>query len=174
MGQSSSYNAPGKRGKVRAKSVAELVGAILEPVIARRAGMTLDLLRAWPEIAGDEFRETTRPEKIDWPRRVNEDDPFKPATLVVACESTSALFLQHEQCAVLERVNMFLGFNAIERIRIVQKPVRSTEKKRKSRPSLNEEQEAQLDALLESIDDPDLRNALEKLGRGVFGKQDLD
>jgi len=93
-----------KRGKsFGPRSVSEIVGKVLEPVIARRAGMTLDLINAWPEIVGEEFRETTRPEKINWPRRAHEDDPFKPAVLVVACENSAALFFQHEQPAILER-----------------------------------------------------------------------
>jgi len=159
-----------KRGKTGVKSVAELVGSLLEPVIARRAGMTLDLLRAWPEIAGEEFRDSTRPEKIDWPRRVNEDDPFKPATLVLACEPSSALFLQHEIGAILERTNMFLGFNAVDRIKILQKPVRSEAAGETRNRNLTAEQEANLAAMLDAIDDPELKSALEKLGRGIMGK----
>jgi len=80
-----------KRGKsFDPRSVSEIIGKVLEPVLARRTGMTLDLIKAWPEIVGEEFRETTRPEKINWPRRAHEDDPFKPAVLVVACEYDTA------------------------------------------------------------------------------------
>ncbi len=171
--QSSPKQTPKKRGKSTVKSIAELVGSILEPVLARRAGMTLDLLRVWPEIAGQEFRETTRPEKIDWPRRIHEDDPFKPATLVIACEPSSALFLQHEQTSILERINTFLGFRAIDRIKILQKPVRTVPAKPATAgiaKSLSVEQEARLDAMLEAIDDPELKGALKKLGRGVLSK----
>jgi len=160
------------RGKAFApRSVAEIVGKVLEPVLARRAGMTLDLMRAWPEIVGTEFSQTTRPEKIDWPRRAHEDDPFKPAVLVVACENSAALFFQHEQATVLERVNLFFGFEAVERIRIVQKSVLQA-KTQKARPKslVSSEEEARLDAMLEAIDDPDLKHALVKLGKGIISK----
>ena len=54
---------------------------------------------------------------------MHEDDPFEPATLVIACEGFAALHVQHETGEIIGRVNAFLGFNAIGRIRIVQKPV---------------------------------------------------
>jgi len=161
-----------KRGKSFGPlSVSEIVGKVLEPVIARRAGMTLDLINAWPEIVGEEFRETTRPEKINWPRRAHEDDPFKPAVLVVACENSAALFFQHEQPAILERINIFFGFEAVDRITIVQKAVISVEKKKSKdvSPVANIDEE-RLAAILDEIDDPVLKETLTKLGRGVLSK----
>lgn len=161
-----------KRGKsFGPRSVAEIVGKVLEPVIARRAGMTLDLINAWPEIAGEEFAETTRPEKINWPRRAHENDPFKPAVLVVACENSAALFFQHEQPAILERINVFFGFEAIERITIAQKAVISVEKKKpKDVAPITSTDEKRLAAILDEIDDPVLKETLAKLGRGVLSK----
>lgn len=158
-----------RRNAFGAKSVSELIGSVIEPVLARRAGMTLDLLRAWPELAGEEFGTFTRPEKINWPRRVHEDDPFEPATLVVACDSSVALFFQHEHEALLERVNAFFGFQAIKRIKIVQKPV-DTSAKPATRPqaALSQEEELRLATMLDEIDDPELKKTLERLGRGVL------
>lgn len=161
-----------KRGKnFGPRSVAEIVGKVLEPVMARRAGMTLDLIKAWPELVGEEFRETTRPEKINWPRRAHEDDPFKPAVLVIACENSAALFFQHEQPAILERVNVFFGFEAIGRITIVQKQVISKKpEKIKTTNAVSKEDEIRLASILDEIDDPALKERLEKLGRGIMGK----
>ena len=42
----------------------------------------------------------------------------------------AALHLQHETGEIIDRVNAFLGFNAIGRIRIVQKPVRRPSRSR--------------------------------------------
>ena len=161
-----------KRGKsFGPRSVSEIVGKVLEPVIARRAGMTLDLINAWSEIAGEEFAKTTRPEKINWPRRANEDDPFKPAVLVVACENSAALFFQHEHPAILERINIFFGFEAVDRITIVQKAVVSADKKKpKDKIPVTSMDEERLAIILDEIDDPVLKETLTKLGRGVLSK----
>ncbi len=161
-----------KRGKsFQPRSVSEIVGKVLEPVLARRAGMTLDLMKAWPEIVGEEFRETTRPEKINWPRRAHEDDPFKPAVLVVACENSAALFFQHEQAAILERVNVFFGFEAIGRMTIQQKTVVAAKSQKKIEPvKVTTDDEIRLASILEEIDDPELKETLAKLGRGVIAR----
>ena len=158
--------------KFEARSVSDILTSVLEPILARRAGMTLALIEAWPEITGKEFRNTTRPEKINWPRKVNEDDPFKPATLVVACEPSAALFFQHETGVVIERVNVFFGFEAISQIRIVQKQVKpeNDPPSNENRP-LSAIDKSRLNELLEKIEDPELKQTLEKLGRGVFTKK---
>ncbi len=161
------------RGKrLGPRSVADIIGKVMEPVLARRTGMTLDLIKAWPQLVSEEFAKTTRPEKIDWPRRAHEDDPFEPATLVVACESASALFFQHEQGPILERVNVFFGFQAIKRMRIVQKPVLQNDGKKKAPAKiLSEEEKLRLQTLVEDIDDPELKKILENLGAGILSKQ---
>ena len=158
--------------KFEARSVSDILTSVLEPILARRAGMTLALIETWPEIAGEEFRNTTRPEKINWPRKVNEDDPFKPAALIVACEPSAALFFQHETGVVVERVNVFFGFEAISQIRIVQKQVKPDNDLHTSehRP-LSEVDKSRLKELLKEIEDPELRKTLEKLGHGVFTKK---
>ncbi len=75
--------------------VSDLAGGILDPMLRRRTGMSLALVQSWEEIAGSRLAARSRPEKIQWPRRLHEDDPFEPATLVVACEGVAALHLQH-------------------------------------------------------------------------------
>ncbi len=39
------------------------------PVLAKRAGISTELIGVWDEIAGESFADCTRPEKIAWPRR---------------------------------------------------------------------------------------------------------
>ena len=108
--------------------VSDLATQILDPVLRKRAGISIGLVQSWEEIAGPRLAGHSRPEKIQWPRRMHEDDPFEPAVLVIACEGMAALHLQHETGEIINRVNAFLGFNAIGRIRIVQKP-RSEERR---------------------------------------------
>ncbi|TGQ25262.1 DciA family protein, partial [Mesorhizobium sp. M4B.F.Ca.ET.214.01.1.1] len=99
--------------------VSDLATEILDPVLRKRAGISIGLVQSWEEIAGPRLAIHSRPEKIQWPRRLHEDDPFEPAVLVIACEGMAALHLQHETGEIINRVNAFLGFTAIGRIRIV-------------------------------------------------------
>ena len=150
--------------------VSDVAADILDPVLRKRAGMTVGLVQSWDEIAGERLAALTRPERIVWPRRRHEDDPFEPATLVIACSGAAALRLQHETGEIIGRVNAFLGFSAIGRIRIVQKPV--TPEAGRPRPTprpLGEAEKARLAQTVGGIDDDGLRAALERLGATILG-----
>ncbi len=164
----------GKRGSGNPVPVSDLATEILDPVLRRRAGVSIGLVQSWDEIVGPRLAGRTRPEKIQWPRRMSDDDPFEPATLLIACEGATALHLQHETAEVIGRVNAFLGFPAIGRIRIVQKPVRRTEEAARPRPrALTPSENARLSAAVSGIEDDALREALERLGRSVLGSKGI-
>lgn len=161
----------GKRRPGNAAPVGDLAAGILDPVLRKRAGITIGLVQSWEEIAGPRLAATTRPQKIAWPRRAHEDDPFEPGTLVIACEGMAALHLQHESGEVIARVNAFLGFTAVGRLKIVQKPVALPQKPRPVLRDLNREETSRLDRLVSEIEDDGLRQSLARLGRSVFGEQ---
>lgn len=140
--------------------------------MARRTGMSLELIKAWPELVGETFADCTRPEKIKWPRRASEDDPFKPATLIVACDGAQAIFLQHQERGLIENINLFFGFRAIDRLHIVQKPMTTKRVVEASpqQPNLSAEAVKNLENLLEGVESPKLRDSLEKLGQGVLSR----
>ena len=160
-----------KRRSYNAQPVSDLSSAILDPVLRRRAGISVGLVQSWEEIVGQKVAAHSRPEKILWPRRASEDDPFQPATLVVACEARAAMHIQHETTEIISRINSFLGFQAIGRIRLVQKPVNNTNRKPKPelRP-LTSNESNKLAGRLEAIEDEGLRQSLEALGRAVLGR----
>jgi hypothetical protein len=160
----------GKRPYGNPVPVSDLVSSILDPILRKRAGISIGLVQSWDEIAGPRLAAHSRPEKIQWPRRLQEDDPFQPAVLVIACEGMAALHLQHETSEIIGRVNAFLGFAAIGRIRIVQKPLTTTATAPKPRPRpLSEAQKARLAGTVGQIEDEGLRAALERLGATILG-----
>ncbi|MFZ2103403.1 MAG: DciA family protein [Oricola sp.] len=140
---------------------------MLDPVLAQRAGMTSALLSAWPQIVPAMLSETTRPHKINWPRRASEDDPFKPAVLIVAAEGMAALHLQHQTGEIIQRVNAFFGFQAVERLQIVQKAVAPDRPTPRRKAPVSKEDEARIARLAEGIEDEGLREALIRLGKSV-------
>lgn len=152
--------------------VSDLAAAVLDPVLRRKAGISIGLVQSWEEIVGPALARATRPERLQWPRRRHEDDPFEPATLVLACEGVAALHLQHQTGEVIGRVNAFLGFEAVGRIRIVQKPVRPPAAPPRRAPGpLSAEQRERLARGTSGIEDQSLREALQRLGASVIGRR---
>ena len=135
-------------------AVSDLATEILDPVLRRRAGISIGLVQSWEEIVGPRLAKSSRPEKIQWPRRMADDDPFEPAVLVIACEGVAALHIQHETREIIGRVNAFLGFSAIGRIRIVQKPVAPPSGDPKPMPrALSPEEKTRLAKIVGKIED---------------------
>lgn len=162
----------GKGPDRNAVAVSDLATAILDPVLRRRAGISIGLVQSWDDIVGPRLGRGSRPEKIQWPRRLSDDDPFEPAVLVVACEGLAALHIQHETGEIISRVNAFLGFSAIGRIRIVQKPVVAA--KPRERPVLRPlaaDEKARVERSVGKIEDDGLRASLERLGASVIGSK---
>ncbi len=147
--------------------VSDLVSGIIDPVLAKRAGITTSLIQSWDEIVGDRLAGLSRPEQIKWNRRAAVDDPFEPATLIIACEAMAALHIQHETTEIIARINAFLGYPAIGRIKIVQKPV-SAEMPEKPVPrNLPDEQKREIAEKVSGVEDEELRKSLERLGKSV-------
>lgn len=162
----------GKYDNRNAVAVSDLADAIIDPVLRKRAGLSVALVQSWEEIVGPRLAASSRPERIRWPRRAHDDDPFEPAVLVVACSGAAALHLQHETGEVIARVNAFLGFTAIGRIRIEQKPVADTRRQRpRAARALTPGEQAELGRTIGGIEDEALRASLERLGASILARR---
>lgn len=159
------------RRAARARALGDLATGVLAPVVARRAGMSADLLAAWPQMCGHRHAQYSRPERIKWPRRAHEDDPFEPGHLIVACDGPGAVLLQHEADEIVARINAYLGFVAISGLRIVQKPVTRRERSSaQGREPLDPQGRARLDRILSTIGDEAMRARIEKWGEGALAR----
>lgn len=154
------------------KPLADTAGAVLDPVLRKRAGISLSLIQAWEDIVGSQLGQQSRPLRIMWPRRAHEDDPFQPATLVLGCEGMAAMRVQHSTGEIISRVNAFLGFAAISRIRIEQKSVAvSQPRKAKTMMPVGAPAEKKLAEVTAGIEDEELRASLMKLGRSILAEK---
>lgn len=152
-----------------ARPIGALIGAVIDPICAKRGFASADLIGAWDEIVGQRYAGSTQPEKIIWPRREGENT--RGATLVVRVDAGMAIYLQHELTLVLDRVNAFLGFRAIGSIRIVQGPVeRRIAQAPRAEPRLSMDTEAAIRDSVGPVESEGLRSALEKLGRAVYAR----
>ncbi len=150
-----------------AKAASRLISDILDPVLAKRAGISLALVNAWSEIVGEELAVTSMPIKVKWKRRVSEEEEFEPGTLHVASEGMAALHLQHQTQQIIDRVNAFLGYPAINRIKLVQKPVSNTKPSGRKRP-ITQAQQQKIDKMTDSIEDDELKASMRRFGENII------
>jgi hypothetical protein len=120
----------------------------------------------WREIVGVEIAKRTEPVKLTRGRNGG------PSSLEIRVAGPSAAIVQHQAHEILARVNLFLGAEAVQKLRIVQGPLQKTyepaAKPRRRLPPLDAGEEAKLAAELAKAPDGKLKTALLALGRGVL------
>lgn len=156
-----------KRGPI---SVSDLLPQLVDPIYASKGLSSSALIAAWPDLAGSSFVDCTMIETIKWPyQRSNGDPSYQGGILVIRVDGPKAVYLQHEEQQIIQRVNQFFGFSAITRLKITQGPISRTKKiARKKLPQLSERQEKKLRDCIGGFDDPNLNEAVLKMGRGVL------
>jgi hypothetical protein len=129
-----------RRALARAASgtrpVGAFIGRLLDPVARARGFATTTLLSEWPAIVGSELAEFTAPDRVVWPRRLQEGEEAAAAPrgwrdggaiLVLRVDGPRAIEVQHRSSKILERVNTHFGYRAITEMRILQAPVARSE-----------------------------------------------
>ncbi|SFI69393.1 hypothetical protein SAMN05216304_103192 [Bosea sp. OK403] len=150
-----------------AKPLADLIDDCLAPALAAQGFAGRAIVSLWPEIVGERLAARSRPLKIDWPRRrPAPGESSDPATMVVRVEGAFALEMQQLAPLVLERVNTHLGWRAVGKLVLKQGPVEAPAT-RQVPPPPDPATVARVAQQVSSIADPELRAALERLGRSV-------
>src|SRR6202051_4347619 len=111
-----------KPGPISAKPLSVLLSDVFSDAYAKQGFAARERVTRWAEIAGAEIALHAEPLKIQWPRPV-EGQPQEPATLVLRAEGPMALEIQHGSDVILQRVNRFLGWNAVGRLALRQAPL---------------------------------------------------
>ena len=123
------------------------------------------LRERWREMVGETLARRTEPARLIRPRR------GEAATLEVRVDGPVAALIQHQSADILARVNLTLGPGTVDRLRIVQGPVRppaaSARPAPRTPPPLDAAQEAELAASLAGAPEGGLKIALLKLGREI-------
>src|SRR5580658_654295 len=131
---------------------------VVGPIVARHGGGVLARLKSdWAAIVGPELADAAWPEALG-----------RGGTLKLHVSSHKALEIQHRAPLVIERINLFFGREAVTRLALIQAPLPlpAPASRETSRPLAVGEATA-LDRQLSSVADPELRQALEGLGRAV-------
>lgn len=148
---------------------------VARAAFVKRGFQEAHVLAHWPEIIGAALAEFSSPEKLVFPR-VSGDEGAKGrrggATLTIRVDGPVAIEIRHLEPQIIERINSYYGYSAVQRLKLVQGPlpVKARPRYRKIRP-LQPAERAVLAQDLERIEEPALKEALERLGERVIGAQ---
>lgn len=122
----------------------------------------------WPAIVGPAVATWTMPINIRFPPKERS-----AGTLVVkVANSAFATEIQHLEPLILERINGHFGWQAVARLKLVHGPLPPRRPIRQPPPEPPPLMAERLERSLSNVDNPELRAALERLGRWVAAKGD--
>jgi hypothetical protein len=152
------------------RALGEAVAALTRPIVGKRGFVRGGLVAEWETIVGERLAASSFPERVSYPPKQSRN-----GTLHLRVASGSlAMELQHLEPQLIEKINGYLGYDAIARVRLIQGPIPQAQRPA-ARPlpprSLSEEEEAVLAQGLAGVGDPELRAALAALGRAVMARR---
>ena len=161
-------SATNKRSNRRERPLAQVARKLLDPVFRRQGFARNEIITKWPLIVGESLSAHVQPERISFPRHSRTG-----GTLFVRVEGAFALELQHRTHEVLDRLNTYFGYAAIEKIVIRQGPLpRRHEQQRAPMRPLTPEEEQTIDKTVAPIKDDRLKQSLGRVGRNLAAKSD--
>jgi hypothetical protein len=140
----------------RARAAGELVGAVGGMAFKRFGFVQSAIVSRWGEIVGERYARVSSPESIRFPTGRKSG-----GVLTLLVEGAHSPLLQHLSPLIIERVNRFFGYEAVNRVVFRQgKP--PARKPQPARPQLTPVPK-ELGEGLRQIADPELRACLESL-----------
>lgn len=149
------------------------VSRVVRPLGKKHAGgsSARALERVWPEIMGPRWS------KISTPIRYSGGKDGR--TLVISAPGPAAALIMAASGPIIERLNGHLGAGHIKAIRLVQSKMRAPQNQTRMQGQgqnhgLSPRKTAQLQEGLSHLPDGGLKQALEKLGRGVLKNENRE
>lgn len=152
------------------QSMDVVVGSFARKILGKKAFIEADIIHNWADIVGKELAELTKPIKIEFKKESRKQGVLH----IEAASGALALELQQNSKMVIAKVNVFFGYEAVERIKIVQN-LRIMKDKKISLYSDNSEkklvsknEENYIRQQVKGINNSELSATLEKLGRSII------
>lgn len=143
------------------RQVSDLLGKAGGAAFRRFGFVQHSIVSRWPEIVGPRYACVTAPESIRFPHGRKSE-----GVLNLTVEGAHAVMLQHVVPTIIERVNRFFGYTAIERVTFRQGRVAAASA-RPAPAAPPAPLPADLGDSLREVGDPELRAVLESLARGL-------
>ena len=147
------------------RAVATLVPRLTKKALGKRGFSEAGVITEWAAIVGEERARVCRPEKLVFPRGERSD-----GTLHLLVAGPAAVEVQHDAPRIIERINGYFGYAAVTALKLVNAPVAAPEvmPKQPRRQPADPAALAEMREKLRVVDDPELRQVLDRLGESVI------
>lgn len=162
----------------RPKHLSSFVPKATEKVMDKQSAMFGRLVTAWDTIAGPSIAAHATLVKLKFSGGRGKQQKMQ-AVLHLAVKGAFAPEIMHGKAQLIERLNGFLGYNAISDVVLTHRePDRTEKRKRRKAPKTpavkDEAKSAEIGRLTADIPDEELQKALNRLGDAIISRQSGD
>lgn len=150
------------------KAIAEFSRKLTREPLGKRGFAEASLITNWPEIVGSAQALGSMPLKIAFP----PGDRAGGTLHVRVSTGGLATEFQYRKELIVSRVNSFFGYGAVADLRVTQGhvPPRAPKAAAKPAPVLPADKEQDLQAMLSTVEDEEMREVLARLGRRLAAR----
>ena len=146
----------------------ESLGSIFVPIVKEIMNsedfIEADILLNWYDVVGQELGRVIRPIKIKYDKKENQRVLYVEVPV-----GGYALEIQHREKYILEKINAYFGYSAIQKLNKSQnpnmRPLRTPQKAKEEKKKKKEEK--YVEEIADGIKDEKLKEILIKLGKSV-------
>ena len=142
------------------RALGALLPRLTRPAFKRRSPAGAALMADWPAVVGPALAAVTSPKRLG------------SGTLVIACAGPVAMELTHLAPQLIGRINAHLGQVVVERLRFVQQQASNPAGPAAPRAAEPVALPPRVQEAVAAVPAGELREALEKLARGVYRNRD--
>ncbi len=151
-----------------AKAISDLMPEIGRAAFRRFGFVQSSVVTRWPAIVGERYAEVSAPQAIRFPSGKRSG-----GTLDLTVSGAHATLMQHVAPEIVERVNRFFGYAAVDKLKFIHgiiEPPKEPRTKRDAGPPSLKPVPLELGEGLRDIADPELATVLESLARQLAEK----
>ena len=158
--------APSYKRHRKSQPLSKLAKGLIDPLMRKQGFARQEIVTKWESVVGDTIARHSQPERISFPRNAR-----KGGTLFVRVEGAFALELQHHSVEILDRLNTYFGYAAVEKMVIRQGPlIRQARQKTAEPPQASKEDVAAVSDRVEGTRHDRLKQALQQVGEQVAAR----
>jgi hypothetical protein len=149
------------------RAIADLMPDIGRAAFRKFGFIQSSVVTRWAEIVGSRHAALTAPDHIRFPQGKRSG-----GTLQLVVAGGHAPMVQHIVPEIIERVNRFFGYAAVNRVTLRQGAIKASAPVDRPPPAMLRPVPQELGEGLREVSDPELRAVLESLARGLANPAD--
>ena len=150
-------------------ALSKTMAPLTKQLFGKKGFVEVSILTNWDKIVGKELAQYSFPQKIDFKREQKNNGVLH----LQVPSGAFALEIAHREKYILEKINAYFGYNAVNGLKIVQNsaislPEKMPETEEKQPDLLTDDEKKYIESMAEDIKSSKLKEILIKLGQAIF------